>query len=67
MSREYNIKQVRTGQIAATGGPSVGAQIAHPQNCNTECPYGYGRSFCFPCMAKILSEQSEKKRRYHDL
>ena len=60
MSREYNVKQVSTGQIVATGVASVGSQIAHPQNCKTECPYGRNRAFCFPCMAKILSEQKKR-------
>ncbi|MBQ9301806.1 hypothetical protein [Butyrivibrio sp.] len=27
-----------------------------PQNCKTPCPYGNGRTFCFPCMAKIMEE-----------
>ena len=31
--------------------------IAHPTNCSTECAYGRGRAFCFPCMALILSER----------
>lgn len=30
--------------------------LAHPCNCKTECPYGYDRAFCFPCMAKIMAE-----------
>ena len=54
MSREYNVKQVSTGQIVATGVASVGSQIAHPQNCKTECPYGRNRAFCFPCMLRFL-------------
>ena len=29
---------------------------AHPLNCKSECAYGKGRSFCWPCMNKILSE-----------
>lgn len=32
---------------------------AHPRNCRTECPYGKNRSFCFPCMKKILSESKK--------
>lgn len=63
MSREYNVKQVRTGRVAASGVEAIGSQVAHPQNCNTECPYGYGRSFCFPCMAKIMSEHAALKRK----
>jgi len=29
--------------------------LAHPKNCKTECPYGYGRAYCFPCFAKIMA------------
>lgn len=60
MSRKYTVKQVSTGQIVATGVASVGSQFAHPQNCKTECTYGRNRAFCFPCMAKILSEQKKR-------
>lgn len=52
------------GVIGPRPVPSVigrGEPLAHPQNCKTECPYGKGRAFCFPCMAKILSEQKAKK------
>ena len=30
--------------------------VAHPQNCKHECPYGYNRTFCFPCYAKIMNQ-----------
>ena len=30
--------------------------LAHPKNCKNECPYGYGRAFCWPCMKKIMGE-----------
>ena len=30
-----------------------------PQNCKTPCPYGTGKTFCFPCMAKIMDEHRE--------
>ena len=30
--------------------------IAHPRNCRTECQYGYNRSMCFPCYAKLMAE-----------
>ncbi|MBR4579739.1 MAG: hypothetical protein IKO32_00715 [Lachnospiraceae bacterium] len=36
--------------------------VAHPKNCFTECAYGRGKSFCFPCMAKILSEHNAMKK-----
>ena len=31
--------------------------VANPKNCRTQCSYGTGKSFCFPCMAMILSER----------
>lgn len=40
--------------------------IAHPKNCRTECPYGYDRAFCFPCMAKIMNEHRVAKRKDDD-
>ena len=33
-----------------------------PQNCKTPCPYGNGRTFCFPCMAKIVDEHREARK-----
>ncbi|MCR5776074.1 MAG: hypothetical protein K6G84_01500 [Lachnospiraceae bacterium] len=24
-----------------------------PKNCKHPCPYGNGKNFCFPCMAKL--------------
>ncbi len=33
-----------------------------PQNCKTPCPYGTGRTFCFPCMGKIMDEHRELKK-----
>lgn len=36
--------------------------VAHPLNCNAECPYGKGKSFCFPCMAKIMAEHNAAKK-----
>ncbi|MCR5461062.1 MAG: hypothetical protein K6F51_14405 [Acetatifactor sp.] len=36
--------------------------LPHPCNCKTECPYGYGKAFCFPCMAKIMSEHNAARK-----
>lgn len=60
MSREYNVRQTMTNSYSSVIGKKE--PLAHPQNCRTECPYGYGRSFCFPCMAKIMSEHSAAKK-----
>ncbi|WP_074462435.1 hypothetical protein [Butyrivibrio hungatei] len=49
----------RTSCTAKTVSRSVIGQkepLAHPKNCKHECPYGYGRAFCWPCMAMILAD-----------
>ena len=33
-----------------------------PHNCKTPCPYGNGRTFCFPCMAKIMDEHRKLRK-----
>ena len=41
---------------------------SHPQNCPTECPYGYDRAFCFPCYKRLLLKTrtcQRKKRKKH--
>jgi len=60
MSREYNVMQTMTNNYSSVIGKKE--PLAHPQNCRTECPYGYGRSFCFPCMAKIMAENNATKK-----
>ena len=60
MSREYNVRQAMINSHTSVIGKKE--PVAHPQNCRTECPYGYGRSFCFPWMAKIMSEHSAAKK-----
>lgn len=49
--------------VGANSYPVAGRSepVAHPQNCKHECPYGHDRAFCFPCMAKILSEHRAAK------
>lgn len=48
MSANYNSAGA-TGVTGKPSGSAVGARepLAHPVNCDHECPYGYGRSFCF--------------------
>lgn len=60
MSREYNVERTMTGNYSSVIGKKE--PLAHPQNCKTECPYGYGRAFCFPCIAKIMSEHNAAKK-----
>ncbi|MDY6333448.1 MAG: hypothetical protein SPL56_01455 [Lachnospiraceae bacterium] len=33
-----------------------------PANCSKPCCYGYGHSYCFPCMKKILEEHRAGKK-----
>ena len=61
MSREYNVMQTMTNNYSSVIGKKE--PLAHPHNCRTECPYGYGRSFCFPCMAKIMAEHNAAKNK----
>lgn len=61
---EYEILKVM-GVIQKRPATSIMGKkepVAHPCNCKTECPYGYGRSFCFPCMAKIMSERNSSRK-----
>jgi len=55
----------RTSCTAKTVSRSVIGQkepLAHPKNCKHECPYGYGRAFCWPCMAKILADHRAARK-----
>lgn len=65
MSREYNVMQTMTNNYSSVIGKKE--PLAHPQNCRTECPYGYGRSFCFPCMAKIMTEHNATKKNTQEM
>ena len=60
MSRKYNVERTRENTFSSVMGHKE--PVAHPQNCRTECPYGHGRSFCFPCMAKIMTEHNAAKK-----
>jgi hypothetical protein len=56
MSEKYNREKYGKGKayVGITNLQS-GADVT-PHNCKTPCVYGKGREFCYPCMAKILSE-----------
>ena len=62
MSANYNSAGA-TGVTGKPSGSAVGARepLAHPGNCDHECPYGYGRSFCFPCYKNIIEDHRQKK------
>lgn len=61
MSAHYNV----LGAVGSSSTPVVGRPepIAHPQNCKTECPYGYNKAFCFPCYAIIMKEHRTAKNK----
>ena len=60
MSREFNVARTMNSNYSSVIGQKE--PLAHPKNCHSECPYGHGRAFCFPCMAKIMSEHSAAKK-----
>ena len=62
MSANYNSAGA-TGVTGKPSGSAVGARepLSHPVNCDHECPYGYGRSFCFPCYKNIMEDHRQKK------
>lgn len=62
MSASFNTERA-TGVTGYHSGSAIGAKepVAHPCNCRHECPYGYGKSFCFPCYKNIMEEHRRKK------
>lgn len=62
MSAEFN-KIKAMGVTGSYADSCMGKKepLPHPHNCKTECPYGYGRAFCFPCMAKIMANHKAYK------
>ncbi len=62
MSIEFNKRKVSTGSSVPGTVIGGGVGASHPQNCGSECPYGRGRDFCFPCYAKIMQEMRAKKQ-----
>ena len=60
------IEEVYTRVIRSEQKSCVGQKepVAHPCNCRSECPYGYGRAYCYPCLALILRSyrRTEVKR-----
>ncbi|SCY63283.1 hypothetical protein [Butyrivibrio sp. INlla14] len=35
-----------------------------PYNCKNPCPYGHGRTFCWPCYKKIVEKSRMKRGAY---
>ena len=59
----YQIHRQPSGTKKGAKGPVLGTEsVPKPQNCEHPCCYGKGRSFCWPCMQKLLKEQAGKAR-----
>lgn len=63
MSREFNVQRT-TGVTGDSYSSVIGKKppLNHPANCKEECPYGYDRAYCFPCMKKIVEEHKAAKK-----
>ena len=63
MSAEFN-KIKAMGVTGSYTASCMGKKepLPHPCNCQKECPYGYGRAFCFPCLAKIMTSHRANKK-----
>lgn len=61
MSAKFNAKN--TPKVSCKSAIDQKEPVARPKNCNrTDCPYGRGRTFCFPCMALILKDHKAAKK-----
>ena len=36
----------------------IPTNVIVPKNCSNPCPYGKGKSFCFPCMASVMGRKN---------
>ncbi|MBQ6409413.1 MAG: hypothetical protein IJJ64_15435 [Butyrivibrio sp.] len=62
MSKAYNKEKYSGGKrFVGTMDPIPTAGLK-PHNCKTPCPYGNGKTFCFPCMAKIVNEHRKNRK-----
>ncbi len=56
----YNIEFVETKKDeASTEGEGFEPS---PLNCNHPCCYGRRRNYCWPCLKKLIDENTAKKR-----
>ena len=56
MSKAYNREKYSWGKYFVGTTDPIPTAGLKPHNCKTSCPYGTGRTFCFPCMAMIMNE-----------
>lgn len=56
MSDAYNRDKYGGGKKFEGTRDPIPVNNIRPHNCKNPCPYGYGRTFCFPCMSKIMAE-----------
>ena len=62
MSKKYmkvqkNFNKNGISRVPQSVLPKLG--LVTPCNCKHPCPYGNGRSFCFPCYKNIVAEHRE--------
>jgi hypothetical protein len=64
MDKAYKRVQSYFNENGISGVPHDRAPILGPVtpiNCKHPCPYGNGKTFCWPCYQKIMNEYSDVK------
>ncbi|SEA20012.1 hypothetical protein SAMN02745687_02120 [Lachnospiraceae bacterium NK3A20] len=54
MCRVYNAQKIGRSDGIDRIPPGARATIPTPKNCPHPCCYGKGKSYCFPCMKKLI-------------
>ncbi len=62
MSKAYNRDKSSGGKSFQGTRDPIPVSGLRPHNCKTPCPYGTGRTFCFPCMGKIMDEHRNLRK-----
>ncbi len=60
MSSVYNTK-LTIAVNEASYEKRYNPPVNYPQNCSESCPYGYDRTFCFPCYKRMMEYVKQKK------
>lgn len=53
MAEEINMKKEMQAVPMVSPFP-----LPAPKNCSKPCPYGRGREYCWPCMAKLMQKEN---------
>ncbi len=62
MSQAYNRDKYGGGKFFQGTKDPIPVSGLSPRNCRTPCPYGRGKTFCFPCLGKIMDEHSKSRK-----